>query len=154
MAQQSTVDRWEQIGSRLRVVRDEYHGCLSDVPPDVALRGTEWSISDLLAHVNADYNRNTVTRLLEEDNPPLGGGGGSDLARFWDRTVERTLGNIDSAIAIAEGLTEEQLNRAGQRGGRDYTVLDALENWVNHFEEHLAQLRDEIRPREGLPVKP
>ena len=30
-------------------------------------------------------------------------------------------------------------------------VLDGLETWVAHFEEHLAQLRDEVRPREDLP---
>ncbi|MSQ40946.1 MAG: hypothetical protein EXR55_04685 [Dehalococcoidia bacterium] len=153
MAVNSTRRRWEEITGRLRLVRDGYHSCLSDVPPEVSARGSEWSISDLLGHVNADYDRNTVTRLLEEDNPQLRGGGGFDVTRFWERTVERTLANIDSALRIAEGLTDEQLNRAGQRGGREYTVLDALENWAKHLEEHLSQLRDEIRPREGLPVR-
>ena len=150
MALHSTRGRWEEITGRLRLVRDGYDSCISDVPPEVSARGSEWSISDLLGHVNTDYNRNTVTRLLDEDNPQLGGGGGFDLTRFWERTVERTLANIDSAIRTAEGLTDEQLNRGGQRRGQEYTVLDALESWTHHFEEHLAQLRDEIRPREGL----
>ena len=150
MAPESARQQWRGVMGRLRKVHDGYNMCLTDVPPEVAVRGTEWSISDLLRHVNEDYNRSLVTRLLDEDNPQLGGGGGFDRARSWHRTVERTLANIDSAIELANALTDEQLNRAGQRSGREYTVLDALENWTGHFEEHLAQLRDEIRPREGL----
>lgn len=149
MGTDSTREQFNQVLTRLTEARDGYNKCLTDVPAEVAVRGAEWAITDLLGHVNGDYYRTLFTRLTTEDNPQLGGAA-FDLSRFWDRTVERTMANIDSAIEQAKGLTDDQLNRVGQLRGADYSVIDALNGWAAHFEEHLTQLRDEIRPREGL----
>ena len=53
-------------------------------------------------------------------------------------------------IDIVNRLTPEDMDRSGQMNGQPLMVLDALELSVAHFEEHLAQLKDEVRPREGL----
>ncbi len=113
----------------------------------MAYVGSEWSVADLLRHVSGEVYRNHITRLTSEQRP--------ELARFdrqiaWPRLVDATLKNNDEALAIASSLTEDELGRQGTRGGQPYSTIDALENWAAHFEEHLAQLRDEILPREGV----
>ena len=142
------AERQNLLG-RLAAIRDAYERCVSDVSAETANRGTEWAIVDLLRHVTGGYYHGMITRLLEEDNPPIGGGG-FDPEAFWKRIADNTLRDIDSAIGIATELTTEQLGRSGERRGQAVTVLDTLANWADHFDEHLAQLRDEIRPREGL----
>ena len=139
----------QNLVGRLTAIRDSYERCFSDVSAETANRGSEWSIVDLLRHVTAGYYQGMITRLLEEDNPPIGGNG-FDLEVFWKRISDNTIRDIESAIAIAVELTTEQLGRSGERRGQSVTVLDTLANWADHFDEHLAQLRDEIRPREGL----
>ena len=142
------TERQNLVG-RLTAIRDAYERCVSDVSAETANRGTEWSIVDLLGHVTGGYYPGMITRLLEEDNPQMGGGG-FDLEAFWKRIVDNILIDIDHAIGIATDLTTEQLGRSGERRGQAVTVSDTLSNWADHFDEHLAQLRDEIRPREGL----
>jgi hypothetical protein len=110
--------------------------------------GSEWSIADLLRHSNGDGYPNMIARLLEEDEPKLAG---FDRERAWQQLTSTSIAKIDQALQTATSLSPEQLGRGGERGGKPYGVLDALETWTAHFEEHLAQLRDEVRPREGLP---
>ena len=69
----------------------------------------------------------------------------------WEQLIKTSLGNIDEALKIATDITPEQMIRTGERNGQPYSSLDAIEAWATHLEDHVAQLRDEIRPREGLP---
>ena len=140
----------QQIVDRLGRIREGYQRCVDDVSAEASDIGTEWSISDLLKHSTDGYYRRMLTRLLEEDNPKLVGGG-YDLEADWKNVVNGLLSDIDEAIGTASGLTAEQLGRSGQRGGQPIGALDVLTLMANHYDEHLAQLRDEIRPREGLP---
>ncbi len=148
---ENTLESTRQaIIDRLNGIRDGYDMCLSDVSAEVGNNGTEWSMVDLLRHTTADYLRNMVKRVLDEDNPNLGGGG-FDPEAGWRRIRDNILADIDSAVTMVMELTPEQLERKGDRNGETVTPLSLLEMWAGHYEEHLAQLRDEIRPREGLP---
>ena len=141
--------RLEQVVARLRTVREAHERYLSDVGAEVGNRGSEWSIADLLRHANGEGYPNRIRRLLEEDSPKLPG---FDREGAWRQLVEATLARIDQALKWATTLTPDQLIRSGERDGQPITVVGVLEIHTAHFEEHLAQLRDEIRPREGLPA--
>lgn len=148
MQDTSVEGRRGAVVARLKSMREAYERCLSDVTADVANEGSEWAIVDLLRHVNGDVFRNRIKRLLEEDNPQLPG---FDRQGAWQQLRETSVATIDEALGLATTLTPDQLARAGERAGQAHTVIDALERWLAHFEEHMAQLRDELRPREGLP---
>lgn len=148
MQNTSVEARREAVVPRLKSVRVEYSKCIRDVTADMANTGSEWSVADLLRHVNGDSYPNRIARLLKEDNPQLPS---FDRERAWRQLIETSLARIDEALNLAATLTPEQLARAGKRARQPYAVIDALETWTAHFEEHLAQLRDEIRPRQRLP---
>ena len=148
---ENTLESTRQaIIDRLNGIRDSYELCLSDVSAEVGTRGTEWSMADLLRHTTGEFARNMVKRILEEDNPNLTGDG-SDPEAAWRRVRESVLSEVDRAISEVSELTPEQLERKGERNGETVTPLSICEMWVGHYEEHLAQLRNEIRPRESLP---
>jgi len=147
MATDSLETRRQQILERLNGIRESYQKCVSDVTAEVAYRGSEWSISDLLRHMSGSYG-GMVTRLLEEDNPNLGNRFDPDTA--WKRATDNMLNEIDGIISKANELTNEQLGRQGQRSGETIGVLDVFTLMANHYDEHLSQLKDEVRPREGL----
>jgi len=90
-----------------------------------------------------------VTSLLEEDSPDLTTPA-FDLSVAWQRTTERLMGQIAEALSMTKDLSLDQLQRSGTRSGDTVVVIGVLEGWAAHFEEHLKQLQDEIRPREGL----
>jgi hypothetical protein len=148
MQDMSMEGRRYQVVARLENVRDAYEKCLQDVGAQVGNRGSEWSIADLLRHASGEGYPNRIRQLLEEDGPKLPG---FDREGVWQHLVEATLARIDQALNWATTLTPEQLNRRGERGGQPIAVIGVLETHTAHLEEHLAQLRDEIRPREGLP---
>ena len=139
----------QSLVGRLTAIRDAYQRCIADVSAETADQGSEWSIADLLRHVTGGYYHGMITRLLEEYNPQLPAGG-FDLDGYWKRIADNTLAEMDSAIRIATDMTTEQLGWSGERGGEAITVSTLLAGWADHFDEHLAQLRHEIRPREGL----
>lgn len=144
--------RRDAIVARFKVARAGYERCVGDVTPDAGTSGTEWSISDLLDHVKDSYWQDMARRFISEGSPQFTGS--YDPEAEWRQTVRDAMANIDDALRVADALTSEQMNRVGQRRGQPFTALDALELCADHFEEHLAQLRDEIRPREGLPLGP
>ena len=141
--------RREDLVKRLKASRALLETCTADVFPEIAYRGSEWSVGDLLTHMSGSNYQVMARRILDEDSPQLGGG--YDPVARWRRSVELVQGRIDDSLAIATDLTAEQMERVGHRSGEATTVLDTLEVAAAHFEEHLAQLKDEIRPREGLP---
>ena len=151
MTQGNTEASKQAVLDRLNNIRDGYDSCLSDVSAEVGMRGTEWSMVDLLRHATGDYIRNMVNRVLAEDSPNLGGGGGFDPEAAWRRVRDSAMSDIDRAIEQLSELSAEQLERKGERNGEAVSPLSLFEMWAGHYEEHLAQLRDEIRPREGLP---
>ena len=140
-----------RVVDRLRNVRNGYEKCLSDVSPEAANKGSEWSIADLLRHVSEDDYYETMTnRILSENAPHFEG---YDLGEQLRQVIERTLTSIDDALRVATHTTGEQLTRTGTRGDRTYTAIDTLGSWTAHFEEYLSQLQNKIRPREGLPSR-
>jgi hypothetical protein len=148
MMDNSPEIRRQEITVRLRAAKDGYSKCVSDVNATVANNGTEWAIVDLLRHVTGGGYGQMLRRLLEENGPDLGGAYDPEAA--WKRATDTVLGEIDEAIKMTEDLTAEQLVRSGQRSGKPIVVVDVLSLIANHYEEHLVQLRNEIRPREGL----
>ena len=147
MGNSSIESERQELLAQLNAAKAEYHRCVSDVDADTAYRGSEWSIVDLLNHVIGSYD-GMVDRLLSEDNPNLAGA--YDANASWKRRCEALLGEIDSHIAIASDLTAEQLGRTGTFGKNTIRVMDMLTRIARHYDEHLAQLRDEVRPRENL----
>ena len=148
MDNSSVESRREAVVTRLSAARESYKRCFSGVAAEAAFIGSEWSVVDLLRHVNGGLFRTMIMRLLDEDSPQLGT---FDRQAVWDQLMETSIANIDEALNIANTLTPEQMVRAGERNGKPYSSLDAIEAWATHLEEHLAQLQNEIRPREGLP---
>jgi len=150
MAANSLESERQQLVARLRNIRETYEQCVADVPTQLSTSGTEWSVADLLRHTSGGYLRNLLVRLLDEVDPDLGGGG-FDADANWKRITDSILLDIDGAIDSAVDLSVEQLGRSGRRGSQTIRVVDLLTQMADHYDEHLAQLRDEIRPREGLP---
>ncbi len=148
MTATSDESRREGVVTRLKAVRTLLERCVSDITPEVGTRGTEWSVGDLLAHLSDSYYQDMARQFLSEDSPQLGG---YDLEAEWQRCVEQSLDRVDDALSIAGALTPEQMSLSGQMSGESLTVLDILELCAAHVEEHVTQLKDEIRPREGLP---
>lgn len=140
--------RREAIVKRLEEVRVIHQKCLNDVTTRIAYTGSDWSIADLLRHASGRGYRDMVASLVQEDNPKLPM---FNLELAWENLTKTSLGMIDEALGFATTLSSEQLSRHGERDGKPYGVLDGLETWTAHFEEHFIQLRDEVRPREGLP---
>ena len=149
MATNALESERQQLVARLRNIRGAYEQCVADISTQVATRGTEWSVVDLLEHTAGEYLRDLVVRLLDEVDPDLGGGFDADAN--WKRVTDSILRDIDVAIDSAVDLNVEQLGRSGRRGSQTIRVVDLLTQMADHYDEHLAQLRDEIRPREGLP---
>ena len=152
MTGSSPDSRRDAIVTRLRAARTGYERCVVDVTPDVGMHGTEWSIVDLLHHASDSDYQDMASRFVAEDSPQFVGR--YDPTAEWRQAIAAVLASIDGALSIATSLTPSQMSRVGQRRGQSFAALDALELSVAHFEEHLAQLRDEIRPREGLPSTP
>ena len=148
MDNSSVERRREAVVTRLKAARESYERCFDGVAAEAASHGSEWSVADLLRHVNGGLFRTMIMRLLDEDSPQLGR---FDRQVVWDQLIKTSLGNIDEALKIATDITPEQMIRTGERNGQPYSSLDAIEAWATHLEEHLAQLQNEIRPREGLP---
>ena len=149
MTESGVGPRRDAIVARLRAARTGYERCVGDVSPEIGMDGTEWSILDLLHHSIDSGYQDMVRRFVEESTPEFSGV--YDPAADWRQATENMLGSIDTALSLANSLTPDQMSRVGHRRGQPFTVLDALELDAAHFEEHLAQLRDEIRPRQGLP---
>ena len=148
MTEDSLEKQRQGLIVRLTEVRERYAQCVADVPIEVATRGSEWSIVDLLRHTTGGGYRTMLTRLLKEDNPQMSG---FDAGANWRRVADSILTDIDEVIKVASDLTVEELGRSGQRGDQAIGVLDVLTLIVNHYDEHLRQLIEEVRPREGLP---
>ena len=148
MTEDSLEKQRQGLIGRLTEVRARYTQSVADVPIEVATRGSEWSIVDLLRHTTGGGYRTMLTRLLEEDNPQMRG---FDADANWRMVVDSILTDIDEVIKVASDLTVEELGRSGQRGDQAIAVLDVLTLMVNHYDEHLRQLIEEVRPREGLP---
>ena len=60
------------------------------------------------------------------------------------------MNDIDKNISAANDMSDDQLEKSGQRNGETLDVLNVLTLMANHYDEHLAQLRNEVRIREGL----
>jgi hypothetical protein len=148
MTEDSLEKQRQRLIVRLTELRERYTQCVADVPVEVATRGSEWSIVDLLRHTTGGGYRTMLTRLLKEDNPKMSG---FDADANWRRVVDSILTDIDEVIKVASDLTVEELGRSGQRGDQAIGVIEVLTLTANHYDEHLRQLIEEVRPREGLP---
>jgi hypothetical protein len=137
----------KEIIDRLTSIRSEYDRC-TDVKSGIAYNGSEWSISDLLRHTRGSY-RGMAAKILDEEQPDLNPNG-YDSDESWSRERNALLDEIESYIKMATDLTDDQLPRTGIFSGNTITILDMLERVAGHYDEHLLQLRDEVRVREGL----
>ena len=143
----SNKTRQSAIIARLNTARQSLRKSIADVTPAIASRGSEWSVGDLLGHLSETYYQDMAARILREEQPIFAS---YDSETEWKREQEQALSCIDNVIEIVNRLTSEDMDRSGQMDGQPLMVLDAVELCVAHFEEHLAQLKDEVRPREGL----
>ena len=141
-------ERREAALGGLREQRAQLEAALNGIAPADNNVGSEWSALDLLRHLNGRQYPGQVERLLQEENPAFGGGGQLTPEAAWRRTIDQSLAAIDEAIGHAERLTPEQLARKGTRAsGAILTVMDVLEAWSAHYDDHLNQLTKEIVPR-------
>jgi hypothetical protein len=147
MVDGSLNNKRQEIIERLNSIKAEYDRC-TDVKSDVAYKGSEWSISNLVGHTTGSYS-GMALRILNEDKPNLNPNG-YDSEASWSRERNSLLYEIESYIKMTTELTDEQIPRTAVFSGNTITILDMLERVANHYDEHLAQLRDEVRIREGL----
>ena len=147
MVDESLNNKRQEIIGRLNSIKAEYDRC-TDAKAYVAYTGSEWSISDLVRHTTGSYSGMAV-RILNEDKPNLNPNG-YDSEASWSRERNLLLEEIESYITMTRELTDEQLPRTAIFSGNTITILDMLERVANHYDQHLAQLRDEVRVREGL----
>lgn len=147
MTAQSTSQRRQEVIARLKAARDGFQKCIEDVTAEASSKGTEWSIADLLRHSTGVYQP-LITRLLEENSPDLSGRYDPEIG--WSRAKESLMNDIDKNISAANDMPDDQLEKSGQRNGETIDVLNVLTLMANHYDEHLAQLRNEVRIREGL----
>ena len=147
MTDQSTSQRRQEVIARLKAARDGFQKCIEDVTAEASSKGTEWSIADLLRHSTGVYQP-LITMLLEENSPDLGGRYDPEIG--LSRAKESLMNDIDKNISAANDMSDDQLEKSGQRNGETVDVLNVLTLMANHYDEHLAQLRNEVRIREGL----
>ena len=147
MTNESANNSKQEIIERLSAIKAEYDRC-TDVKAAVAFNGSEWSIADLIGHSTGSYS-GMVMRILNEEAPNLNPNG-YDPEASWTRQRNALLEEIDSYIKITTELTDEQISRTAIFSGNTITTLDMLSRVANQYDEHLAQLRDEVRIREGL----
>jgi len=140
--------RRQELVARLTTSRTTLERCLSDVTPEIGYRGSEWSVGDLLSHVSESFYQDLARRILGDDGTQLQD---YNYEAEWVRGVEKALASVDDTLGIVQKLTPDQMDRVGMMNGDTVSVLDAITLCASHFEEHVAQLKDEVRPREGLP---
>jgi len=141
-------ERRQAVLGRLREQRAQLEAALNGIAPADNNVGSEWSALDLLRHLNGRQYPGQVERLLQEENPTFGGGGAFTPEAAWRRTIDQSLAAIDEAIGHAEELSPVQIARKGRRAsGAILTVMDVLEAWAAHYDDHLNQLTKEIVPR-------
>ena len=148
MSEDSIDARRSKLIMDLQTVRQGYQNCLADVSAEQAHRGSEWSIADLIRHNSGVLFQGNINRVLDEDNPQLGR---LTLEMIWNKAAGNCIEEIEGISNLAAKLTGDQLLRKAQRGDQSVTAIDLLESWAKHLSDHLVQLKDEIRPREGLP---
>ena len=147
MTNESPNNSKQEIIERLNAIKAEYDRC-TDVKAAVAFNGSEWSIADLIGHSTGSYS-GMVMRILNEESPNLNPNG-YDSEASWTRQRNVLLEEIENYIKITKELTDDQVSRTAIFSGNTITTLDMLSRVANHYDEHLAQLRDEVRIREGL----
>ena len=147
MTNESPNNSKQEIIERFNAIKAEYDRC-TDVKAAVAFNGSEWSIADLIGHSTGSYS-GMVMRILNEESPNLNPNG-YDSEASWTRQRNALLEEIENYIKITKELTDDQVSRTAIFSGNTITTLDMLSRVANHYDEHLAQLRDEVRIREGL----
>ena len=147
MTNESPNNSKQEIIERLNAIKAEYDRC-TDVKAAIAFNGSEWSIADLIGHSTGSYS-GMVMRILNEESPNLNPNG-YDSEASWARQRNALLEEIENYIKITTELTDDQVSRTAIFSGNTITTLDMLARVANHYDEHLAQLRDEVRIREGL----
>lgn len=135
----------EALISRLRQVRAELAEELANVRVEDALKGSSWSLADVLRHIRGrPFYLDIAERIIRGEEVSLPRV--SSPEEGWQRLAQQTLGDMDAAIKFMESLTEEQLACSARRGDEAVTVADIMDAMVAHYEEHLAQIRQVIIP--------
>ena len=134
-----------QIVQRMKEARRGLEGELADISAEEASQGSSWAVADLVRHLRGrPFYINLAERILKgEPVPPLTRPSPEEM---WRRTVEQTLRDMDESITWVEGLKDEDLDRAFGEGEQARTVRSLLEIGATHCEEHLEQLRREMKP--------
>lgn len=142
----STAERKAAALEKLREGRALIEGIIADIKPDEWNKGSEWSATDAMRHMMGRpvYFR-YVDQMLAEDNPDLGPRPTPDS--MLNAMTGGVLRSIDEVIAFVDGLSVEQLERKGVRGGNETSVLTFVEIAAGHYLEHGNQIRNEILPK-------
>ncbi len=147
----SYTDRSE-IVRRMSEARDSMAKELTDISAEEANRGSSWAVVDLLRHLRGrPYYINLAERVIKGEtvSPPRRPSPGE----MWQRTVEQTLKDMDECIGWVEALQDEDLEKGFGEGAEGRTVKSLLETAATHYEEHLEQLRRDIKPAVRSGVK-
>lgn len=152
MTEGSLEERRRAAVERLQRGKEALLAAIGDVTAAEIFRGAQWSVADVLRHLDAVRPATArggwllaLRRALEEDNPDLPRMG--DPEAGWVSLRARVAQALDEVIAFAQGLTESQLARPARLGGKEVQAIDLLEGYAGHNLEHAAQIREEILPR-------
>src|SRR5262245_32942931 len=128
--------------ARMRGAREAIASEIATVKGIEALRDDAWSTMHVLAHLAGDGGGHftpaydMLLRGVTELEPYE-----TRDERFANAT-RGALERIDGAIAFTAALTPEQLSRSARKDGYDRYVVTYVEREADHFEAHLAQLRE------------
>ncbi len=138
------TDRAE-IVQRMKEARIGLESELADILPEEASKGSSWAVVDLLRHLQGrPYYMKLAERLVNgEPVQPLRR---PSPEHMWRRMVEQTLQDMDECITWVDGLKDEDLDRGFGEGAETPTVRSLMEIGARHYEEHLEQLRRDIKP--------
>ncbi|MBI4300798.1 MAG: DinB family protein [Chloroflexi bacterium] len=149
MTEPTPVVRRDAAVSRIRATRAELQEALERMSAEDAFKGSEWSVADAMRHIGGRSGYITwAERLVKEGNLDFPSFPSWDEA--WKRMINQTLEAFEDAAKFVESLSADDLLKAGKRRGEAVTVADLVEGIAAHYEEHVKQIRGEIKPRLGF----
>jgi len=146
MSESGTLqDRKAAVLRDLRDGKALLEKALNDAKQDELYGASQWGVMDAVNHMRGGMPYTSmVERTLHEDRPQFPAWPSAEEG--WQTKKRELLESIDHAIAMVEGLSEQQLTRVAVCGADEVPVIQFLEWGAPHFLEHGNQIQNEILP--------
>ncbi len=137
MTQQSTLAQLIELTKGLRSDLAEE---LATVSPQQSGIGSAWGLADIVRHIG---NRSPSWELIQKRiaGEPVAPPPRFDPEAAWRRNINAVLDNMAYLISIMEGMKNEDLDLTLGEGENVRTVRGMLEFSIDHYNEHLNEIR-------------